>query len=230
MGQARVRAGVPTGGQFAEMIRQEATGDGLVDPEVDTGHSSRDGTVLSPAQNEWTCPIDPSHETVGKLCLTCGVLGVRNGPGVHLELPQGSPNNEIKDVGNQPVKQGQSAKEVIANIFPGGEPNRGLRRHKLLTQELVEQLPGLYQTEDVPTERKLVCAHYFTSTADWHIVEMDKETGEMFGRCDLGMGYPEWGYVSIQDLAELKTQFGLLVERDLDFEPKTVGELGLAQR
>ena len=122
-----------------------------------------------------------------------------------------------------------SAKEVIAQIFPDGEPQRGRRRHKLLPQELVEQIPGLYETEDTPLEDKVVFTHYFCGAADWYVCELDQETGEMFGHCDLGLGSPEWGYVRIQDLAELRGQFGLPVERELDFTPKTVRELGLVK-
>ena len=120
-----------------------------------------------------------------------------------------------------------SGKEAIARIFPDGEPNRGVRRHKLLTAELVEQMPGLYDSEGTPVADKTIYTHYFTASADWHIAELDRETGEMFGRCDLGMGFPEWGYVTIQELASLKAQFGLPVERDLGFTPKTARELGL---
>ena len=122
-----------------------------------------------------------------------------------------------------------SGKEAIARIFPDGEPNRGVRRHKLLTAELVEQMPGLYDSEGTPVADKLICAHYFTANADWHIAELDRETGEMFGRCDVGMGFPEWGYVTIQELAQLKVQFGLPVERDLGFTPETARELGLVE-
>ena len=122
------------------------------------------------------------------------------------------------------------AKEVIARLFPDGEPQCKRRRHKLLPQELVEQIPELYETEDTPVEDKLICAHYFTGAADWYICELDRETGEMFGRCDLGLGFPEWGYVRIQDLAMLQNRFGLPVERDLYFKkPKTARELGLVK-
>ncbi len=122
-----------------------------------------------------------------------------------------------------------SGENAIARIFPDGEPNRGVRRHKLLTAELVEQMPGLYESEGTPVADKLIYAHYFTASADWHIAELDRETGEMFGRCDLGMGFPEWGYVTIHELAQLRAQFGLPVERDLDFTPKTARELGLVE-
>ena len=70
---------------------------------------------------------------------------------------------------------------------------------------------------------------YFSAGADWYVCELDRETGEMFGHCDLGLGFPEWGYVRIQDLAELRGQFGLPVERELDFMPKTARELGLVK-
>ena len=79
-----------------------------------------------------------------------------------------------------------SAKSVIAHIFPDGEPQRGWRGHALLSQELVEQFPGLYETEGTSLSDKVIYAQYFTTSADWHIVELDRETGEMFGRWDLG--------------------------------------------
>ena len=135
-----------------------------------------------------------------------------------------SPQGEAAELPVRPP-----AGEVIARIFPDGEPQRGRRRHKLLPQEVVERIPELYETEGTPVEDKVIHAHYFVGKADWHIAELDRETGEMFGRCDLGLGYPEWGYVRIQDLAELQGQFRLPVERELDFEPKTARELGLVK-
>jgi Protein of unknown function (DUF2958) len=39
-----------------------------------------------------------------------------------------------------------------------------------------------------------------------------------FGLCDLGMGCPELGYVSMTELRSLRGPLGLPVERDLHFE------------
>jgi hypothetical protein len=39
-----------------------------------------------------------------------------------------------------------------------------------------------------------------------------------FGLCDLGLGMPEVGYVSMRELRELRGPLGLPVERDLHFE------------
>ncbi len=43
--------------------------------------------------------------------------------------------------------------------------------------------------------------------------------------CDLGLGYPELGNVSISELSQLRGRLGLPVERDLGFKAdKTLGE------
>ena len=46
----------------------------------------------------------------------------------------------------------------------------------------------------------------------------------LFGLCDLGMGFPELGYVSLSELKEVRGPFGLGVERDRSFRAdKTLG-------
>jgi len=43
--------------------------------------------------------------------------------------------------------------------------------------------------------------------------------------CDLGMGFPELGYVSLQELESVTLPFGLKIERDMYFTPdKTLSE------
>ena len=42
-------------------------------------------------------------------------------------------------------------------------------------------------------------------------------TGRAFGLCDLGMGFPELGYVDIGELEALRAGMGLPVERDMYF-------------
>ncbi|MBD9394174.1 DUF2958 domain-containing protein [Acidovorax sp. ACV01] len=39
-----------------------------------------------------------------------------------------------------------------------------------------------------------------------------------FGLCDLGLGCPELGYVSLEELAGLRGRLGLPVEQDLHFQ------------
>ena len=49
----------------------------------------------------------------------------------------------------------------------------------------------------------------------WLLTELDD--GLLFGLCDLGMGEPELGYVSIAELSTVRGKLGLPVERDRHF-------------
>jgi len=52
----------------------------------------------------------------------------------------------------------------------------------------------------------------------WLLTEIDEGTDLAFGLCDLGLGYPELGYVSINELRTVRGKLGLPIERDLHFE------------
>ncbi|MFZ0339385.1 MAG: DUF2958 domain-containing protein [Terracidiphilus sp.] len=61
----------------------------------------------------------------------------------------------------------------------------------------------------------------FTPDADctWILTEIDPENPDIaFGLCDLGMGFPELGSVSLAEIAALRGGLGLPVERDLHFK------------
>ncbi len=54
--------------------------------------------------------------------------------------------------------------------------------------------------------------------ATWLITECDlDEPNRFFGLCDLGVGAPELGYVSIAEIMSVRGPLGLPVERDLYF-------------
>ena len=54
--------------------------------------------------------------------------------------------------------------------------------------------------------------------ATWLLTEIDPDDEDRaFGLCDLGQGFPELGYVSLQELAQLRGRWGLPIERDLYF-------------
>ena len=60
----------------------------------------------------------------------------------------------------------------------------------------------------------------------WLISELDPEDPDIaFGLCDLGLGCPELGSVSISELEGVRGRLGLPIERDLHFTPaKTIGD------
>jgi hypothetical protein len=54
--------------------------------------------------------------------------------------------------------------------------------------------------------------------ATWLLTELDPADEDLaFGLCDLGMGCPELGYVSLAELKEARGRLGLAVERDRHF-------------
>jgi hypothetical protein len=54
----------------------------------------------------------------------------------------------------------------------------------------------------------------------WLLTEIDPEDPDIaFGLCDLGLGCPELGSVSLSELESVRGRLGLPIERDLHFAP-----------
>jgi hypothetical protein len=72
--------------------------------------------------------------------------------------------------------------------------------------------------------------------ATWLLTEMDPDDHDhAFGLCDLGLGYPELGWVSLAEIATVRGRLGLPIERDLHFAAQKrlstyAREAGLAGR
>lgn len=116
---------------------------------------------------------------------------------------------------------------------------------KLMTAEIAARIPALYATDGVPADEKVVQVKFFdpTGAATWLIVEAsavladgsevalsdpkaaDAVDVSMFGHCDLGMGCPEWGYVSLNELKSVKGRLGLGIERDRHLGTPTFGSI-----
>ena len=60
----------------------------------------------------------------------------------------------------------------------------------------------------------------------WYLSELDPETNVAYGLCFLGdYDNREFGYVSIDELSEVKGFMGLGIERDLYFKPTRFDDL-----
>jgi hypothetical protein len=97
------------------------------------------------------------------------------------------------------------------------EQNEGLRRHKLLPENIKNKLPKLYSQEE--NKNPMVYLKLFSpySQHTWYITEYDGE--------DTFFGYTvgdskEWGYISFNELASANNNGLPLVERDKYFKPK----------
>jgi hypothetical protein len=54
--------------------------------------------------------------------------------------------------------------------------------------------------------------------ARYLLTEIDPtDSDRAYGLCDLGTGRPDLGYVSLRELESVRDEFGLCVERDLNF-------------
>lgn len=108
---------------------------------------------------------------------------------------------------------------------------------KLLTQSIRERLlqngrirqsfdEARFENDDVPEPDFLPVVKLFTPDAGctWLLTELDPDDPDIaFGLCDLGMGFPELGSVSIAELESVRGKLGLPIERDLHFMPtKTI--------
>lgn len=57
------------------------------------------------------------------------------------------------------------------------------------------------------------------AAATWLLSEIDPDNHSLaFGLCDLGVGFPELGWVSLEELGTVRGKLGLPVERDLHFK------------
>ena len=68
--------------------------------------------------------------------------------------------------------------------------------------------------------------------ATWLLTEVDPDTPDIaFGLCDLGLGFPELGSVSLAEIKALRGKLGLPVERDRFFKAnKPISEYADAAR
>jgi Protein of unknown function (DUF2958) len=73
------------------------------------------------------------------------------------------------------------------------------------------------EPEDFRPVVKLFCPW---GAATWLLTELDPNEPDIgFGLCDLGMGFPEIGSVSLSELASIRGPGGLQIERDVCFTP-----------
>lgn len=84
------------------------------------------------------------------------------------------------------------------------------------TEERLNKIPRLYETENIQLKDKLIHLHFFLGSCDWYISEFDGND-LFFGYAILNgdMDNAEWGYISFAELKDLKTSF---MEVDCELE------------
>ena len=96
----------------------------------------------------------------------------------------------------------------------------------LITKALTEQLlsngraqrAAMDQGDDALDFKPVVKLFTPDAQCTWLLTELDPDGGLAFGLCDLGLGEPELGYVSLAELSLVRGKLRLPIERDLHFE------------
>lgn len=96
------------------------------------------------------------------------------------------------------------------------------------SKEELAKLPKLYETEKAPLADKIIYMHFFAGPADWWMAEYSADERLFFGYACLGdPEMAEWGYVSFDELRELR--FGprdaMNADYDMHWKPKPVRDI-----
>jgi hypothetical protein len=94
------------------------------------------------------------------------------------------------------------------------------------TNEELNKIPKLYETEKIKPADKLVYFHFFIGGSDWYITEYDPKEQLFFGFAILNNDNQnaEWGYISFRELKQLKVSF-VEVDRDLHWDLRKASEI-----
>ncbi|WP_294964136.1 DUF2958 domain-containing protein [Sulfurimonas sp.] len=95
---------------------------------------------------------------------------------------------------------------------------------KLIPEQLINEIPPLYATEELKDDAKVCHVKLFTSSNwSWYIIEISDDKDICFGYVQ-GLE-SELGYFSLEELESLKGPLGLHVEMDLSFEPTLLSKV-----
>ena len=98
---------------------------------------------------------------------------------------------------------------------------------KLLTGEIKNKLPKIYETESIPLKEKEIICKFFNpcGSGTWYAIEGQQEDDDFifFGLVDLHE--KEFGYFSLKELESIRLPFGLKIERDRMLAEHKVSEV-----
>ena len=91
----------------------------------------------------------------------------------------------------------------------------------VIPQHLWDRLLANGQAPDGTDHLPVVKFFDPAGAATWLVTEVCPDDHDsLFGLCDLGMGFPELGYVSLAELKGTNNRLGIPLERDLFFAPR----------
>ncbi len=100
-----------------------------------------------------------------------------------------------------------------------------MNRYKIFSKLTIPQYDQLIKngsSENRDKDHRPVVKLFLPGTGfNWLLTEIDPtDTNIAFGLCDLGMGFPELGYIDLDELGQTFTPYKVSVERENHFEGK----------
>lgn len=111
--------------------------------------------------------------------------------------------------------QTSEMEKIMTHVSPTGD--------NLLDSSSRERLPQLYDMEDRGLDA-LALVKFFTPDSSWTWFASEFDGEDIFYGLVIGLEI-EFGYFSLKELQSVRGPWGLPIERDLYFEPKTLREL-----
>ena len=94
--------------------------------------------------------------------------------------------------------------------------------NNLIPQEIKQQIPKLYETEE--HTNPIVYVKLFLDSFTWYITEISIDDDICFGYVLSSFG-SELGYFSLKEISEVNGSLGTKVECDLYFNPTLLSEI-----
>ncbi len=127
----------------------------------------------------------------------------------------------------QGMNVGVREKPAAQPTSDGGKPRRARKPMapgmKLLTEELRRQLPPL-GSQDGKGGKAIVYLKLFTPSAQWSWFATEFDGKDLFFGLVDGMER-ELGYFSLKELESVRGPFGLPIEREIHWQPRTLEEI-----
>lgn len=89
-------------------------------------------------------------------------------------------------------------------------------------EKILDEMPRLRDECETLDPMCYLRAYISNTNAEWYLIEVgdDDDPAMAFGYCDLGLGFPELGYVDLREVFAFKD-----ANFDLDFKPTVLSEV-----
>ena len=94
---------------------------------------------------------------------------------------------------------------------------------KLIPEQLINEIPPLYSTEEL--KEPTVYCKLFLGNWTWFITEIDFNRDICFGYVQSPFCDGELGYFTLSEIEEIRGPLGLEAERDLSFKPTLLSNI-----